>query len=200
MVPRELWQGAEPNASGVFSDVPLTATRGREAAFTVTSQGADQWDEGGGACDGWDRGAAATMASAWRRSRWRPTRLGGGAFTDLSVKLGERSVAAVHAAAGGQRALGGRGHGLPLGAVAAAGQLSPQGAAVLGGGAWAERKTSEGPRLGGAAAAPGSGRGGVLCYSRMPRPLLALMERPGSPRFLVMEGMLTEPLKPARFS
>lgn len=38
------------------------------------------------------------------------------------------------------------------------------------------------------------------CYSRMPSPLLALMERPGSARFLVMEGMLTEPLKPARLS
>lgn len=34
----------------------------------------------------------------------------------------------------------------------------------------------------------------------MPSPLLALMERPGSARFLVMEGMLTEPLKPARLS
>lgn len=38
------------------------------------------------------------------------------------------------------------------------------------------------------------------CYSRMPKPLLALMERPGSARFFVMEGMLTEPLKPARLS
>lgn len=37
-------------------------------------------------------------------------------------------------------------------------------------------------------------------YSRMPKPLLALMERPGSARFLVMEGMLTDPLKPARLS
>lgn len=37
-------------------------------------------------------------------------------------------------------------------------------------------------------------------YSRMPRPLLALMERPGSARFLVMEGMLTDALKPARLS
>lgn len=34
----------------------------------------------------------------------------------------------------------------------------------------------------------------------MPKPLLALMERPGSARFLVMEGMLTDPLKPARLS
>lgn len=40
----------------------------------------------------------------------------------------------------------------------------------------------------------------LSCYSRMPKPLLALMERPGSLRFLVMEGMLTEPLKPARLS
>lgn len=40
----------------------------------------------------------------------------------------------------------------------------------------------------------------LYCYSRMPSPLLALMERPGSARFMVMEGMLTEPLKPARFS
>lgn len=41
------------------------------------------------------------------------------------------------------------------------------------------------------------GGGGHL---RMPKPLLALMERPGSARFLVMEGMLTDPLKPARLS
>lgn len=34
----------------------------------------------------------------------------------------------------------------------------------------------------------------------MPSPLLALMERPGSPRFLVMEAMLAEPLNPGRLS
>jgi len=95
----------------------------------------------------------------------RTLRPGGGAFTDLSVKLGERSVAAVHASAGGQRALGGRGHGLPLGPVAAAGQLSAQGAAVLGGGAWAERTEEDsservhasGGRAGGADAVLGAG-------------------------------------------
>ncbi len=37
-------------------------------------------------------------------------------------------------------------------------------------------------------------------YLRIPRPLLALMDRPGSARFLVIEGMLTEPLNPARLS
>lgn len=41
-----------------------------------------------------------------------------GAFTDLSVELRERGITAVHPSAGGQGALGGGGHGLPLGAVA----------------------------------------------------------------------------------
>lgn len=36
--------------------------------------------------------------------------------------------------------------------------------------------------------------------SRIPRPLLALMERPGSLRFFAKDGILTEPLNPDRLS
>lgn len=61
-------------------------------------------------------------------------------FTDLSVELRQRGIAAVHASAGGQGALGGRGHGLPLGAVAASRQLPAQSAAVLGGRACREEE------------------------------------------------------------
>lgn len=37
-------------------------------------------------------------------------------------------------------------------------------------------------------------------HLRIPKPLLALIDLPGSALFLVMEGMLTDPLNPARLS
>ena len=125
-------------------------------------------------------------------------------FTDLSVKLWEWSVAAVHSSTRGQGALRGRRHGLTLGAVASSRQLSAQSAAVLRGRAWETRIYVN-------TLHPEGLTTPMLLWfwedlwtpvnnSRMPSPLLALMERPGSARFLVMEGMLTEPLKPARFS
>ena len=47
----------------------------------------------------------------------------------------------------------------------------------------------------------GEGRGpGAGRHLRADRPLLALMERPGSGRDLLMEGILTEPLNTARLS
>lgn len=121
-------------------------------------------------------------------------------FTDLSVKLWERSVTTVHSSSWGQGALWGWGHGLTFGSVASSWQLPVQCASVLRGGAW--KKDEDGLSQEGTAETQLTDRSDFTgsCDSRMPNPLLALMERPGSARFLVIEGMLTEPLNPARLS
>lgn len=121
-------------------------------------------------------------------------------LTDLSVKLWERSVTTVHSSSWGQGALWRGGHGLMFGPVASSGQVPAQSAAVLRG--WAWKKEEDRLRQEGTAEAQLTDKSDFKgCWdSRMPNPLLALMERPGSARFLVMEGMLTEPLNPARLS
>lgn len=95
-----------------------------------------------------ERVRPSLTSSPWKRKRepaWLvPARgHGWGRLTDLSVELGQRRVPAVHPSPGGQRALRRGCHGLALGAVAAPRQLSAQGAAVLGGGAWGAQEEEE---------------------------------------------------------
>lgn len=126
-------------------------------------------------------------------------------ITHLSVKLGEGGITCtVHPTPWRERALRGWGHCLPLtGAITPTRKLPSKSTTILRGWTFEEKTSLICPFQQWKETLNWSFFFILFCCCmnlRVPRPLLALMERPGSGLVLLIDGMLTEPPSTPRLS